>query len=212
MKKIGLTGGIATGKSSVLDHWRQRAGASLATIDTDSLAHRCLEPDTATYREVVDAFGDSILNPDGTVNRRGLGKVVFADTQRREQLNAIIHPAVRQVWRNEIERLAATGTTEIAVVAIPLLFEVNVAEEFDRVVAVGCSEPTQRARLAAQGLSDAQAKAQIAAQWPIQEKMDRADYVIWNDGTHRLLERQADLVWSRMKSKIKEADHAPSKN
>ncbi len=120
--KVGLTGGIATGKSTTLERWRSLGAASL---DADEYAHRALTPDTPTWEEVVRAFGNEILNPDRTVNRPKLGDIVFADDGKREVLNRIIHPAVDRMWREDIERLKRDGQAEVAVVAIPLLYEVG---------------------------------------------------------------------------------------
>ena len=203
--KIGLTGRIATGKSTTLRQWQQ-AGA--AGIDTDELAHQTLAPNTPTWDEVVRTFGREILNEDQTINRRSLGDMVFADEQKRLALNRIIHPVVRRMWTEEIEKLERTGKAEAVVVSIPLLYEVAAETEFDCVVVVGCSEQTQLARLAQKGLSESQARARIRAQWPVQQKMDKADFVIWNDGSLRVLLEQADIIWAN----IKETHHAASKN
>jgi dephospho-CoA kinase len=192
----------------VLDHWRHHADPAPATIDTDALAHRFLEPDTETYRAVVEEFGEEILSPNRTVDRDRLGDIVFGDSARRGRLNEIIHPAVRRAWQGEVERLETSGGTAAVVVVIPLLYEVGAADSFDAVVVVGCSEATQLARLGARGLGERPARARMAAQWPIREKMDRADYVIWNDGTRRVLEQQADAVWSR----LQEDDHVSNKD
>lgn len=208
--RLGLTGGIATGKSTLLQHW-QHAGA--AGVESDVLAHQTLAPDTPTWTEVGRIFGKEVLNPDRTVNRRRLGEIVFHDEAKRQQLNQIIHPAVRRLWTAELDRLARDGRTEVAVVAIPLLYEVAAEKEFDYVVAVGCSEPTQLARLAAKGLDETQARARIRAQLPVQTKLDRADFVIWNDGSLPVLYRQADIIWKTINpapSGIKESDHAPT--
>jgi len=205
MKKIGLTGGIAAGKSTVSAHWQQ-AGA--VVIESDLLAHRAYEPNTATYAEVVEVFGQEVLNPDQTINRRTLGEIVFADDQKRLALNRVVHPAVRVMWTEQLEQLERAGQTAVAVAAIPLLYEVGAESQFDWVVAVGCSEPTQLARLAAKGMTAAHAQARIRSQWPLQMKMDRADFVIWNDGQLEWLHQQAGVIWE----KIKESSHAPSKS
>jgi dephospho-CoA kinase len=189
--RVGLTGGIATGKSSVAELWRAKGAA---IIDSDLLARRALEPGTPTYAQVVERFGRGILNADGTVNRPALGDIVFADERRRQELNAIVHPAVRQLWKQ-----ALTGLTGTAVVAIPLLFEVGAENEFDCTVAVGCSATTQLTRLRNIGLDDARAQARIRAQMPVQEKLDRAQYAIWNDGSRTVLSRQADMIWDKIK-------------
>ena len=189
--RVGLTGGIATGKSSVAELWRAK-GAMI--IDSDLLARRTLEPGTLTYRQVVERFGKEILNADGTVNRPALGDIVFANERRRQELNGIVHPAVRQMWTQ-----ALAGQTGIAVVAIPLLFEVGAENEFDCTVAVGCSEATQLGRLQANGLDEARAQARIRSQMPVQEKLDRAKYAIWNDGSRAVLSRQAEMIWEKFK-------------
>jgi len=189
--KVGLTGGIATGKSSVAELWRAH-GATV--IDSDALAHAALEPGTATYRQVVAEFGQGILNANGTINRRTLGEIVFNDAARRQVLNAIIHPIVRQQWTQ-----AAAGVTGVCVVAIPLLFEVGAETEFETVVVVGCSEQSQLTRLAAKGLTESQGRSRIQSQWPVQQKMDRGQFVIWNDGSRAVLHRQAEMIWSKLK-------------
>lgn len=203
--KVGLTGGIATGKSATLNHW-QRAGAT--GIDADELAHQALTPHTPTWGEVVGTFGTKILKKDKTVNRQKLGEIVFADESKRAALNRIIHPAVDRMWKEEVGRLEREGKAEVVVLAIPLLYEVGAETQFDCVVVVGCSEPTQLARLARKGLRKTQARARIRAQWPLQTKMDRADFVIWNDGSLRVLSEQAGIIWAN----IKETDHAANKN
>ena len=192
--KVGLTGGIATGKSSVAELWRAKGAA---VIDSDVLAHRTLEPDAPTYAAVVQTFGQGILNADRTVNRRALGEIVFADEQRRQALNNIVHPAVSEMWTKELAALA--DKVEVAVVGIPLLFEVGVEKEFDCTVAVGCSELTQLARLRAHGLDEDGARARIRAQMPVQQKLERADYAIWNDGSREVLSRQAEIIWKKIK-------------
>lgn len=202
LRKIGLTGGIACGKSTVLRRWED-AGA--AGIDTDVLAHQTLERGTPMWQGVVGEFGRGILNADESVNRARLGEIVFADEAARQKLNSIVHPAVRRMWAEALEELGRDGHTRVAVVSIPLLYEVGAENEFDCVVVVACSELTQLARLAAKGLNEEQARVRIRAQWPIQKKMDRADYVIWNDGALAHLQRQADKIWAT----IKENHHAP---
>lgn len=203
--KVGLTGGIATGKSTTLRRW-QKAGA--AGIDTDELAHRALAPHTSTWNEVLRTFGIEILNDDETVNRRKLGEIVFADESKRLALNRIIHPVVHQMWTAEMEKAERQGNAEVAVVAIPLLYEVAAEASFDCVVVVGCSEQTQLARLAKKGLDETSARARIRAQWPLQKKMDKADFVIWNDGSLPVLAEQANVIWAN----IKESTHAATKN
>ncbi len=204
--KIGLTGGIACGKSTVTHRWSRGNGTAL--IDADQLAHQTLEPDTSTWADVVRVFGKEILNADGTVNRPKLGEIVFGNEQKRLALNRIVHPAVARMWTEELDTLDREGRAQVAIVAIPLLYEVGAEKQFDCVVVVASSEQTQMARLTASGLTETQALARIRAQWPLQMKMDRADFVIWNNGSDRVLSEQADMIWTR----IKENYHAASKN
>jgi len=203
--RVGLTGGIASGKTTVAQQWQQKGAV---VIDADELAHAALEPGTPSYQAVVQRFGMGIVNPDGTVNRPALGEIVFQDPDQRQALNQIIHPVVRQKRRAILDALTRSGGDVIAVAVIPLLYEVGEETEFDCVVVVACSETTQLARLAAKGLGERQARARIAAQWPLSRKMDRADYVIWNDGSRRVLAEQADIIWNH----IKENHHAARQN
>jgi dephospho-CoA kinase len=204
LAKVGLTGGIATGKSTVAQHWQQ-AGAAI--IDADALAHQTLLTDTPTWQEVVRVFGNGILNADRTVNRPKLGDIVFGDEQKRLALNRIVHPAVERMWTEQLDKLERTGKTEAAVVSIPLLYEVGAEKRFDWIVVVACSEQTRLARLAAKGMTETQARSRIRAQWPLQQKMDRADFVIWNDASLDVLHQQADIIWET----IKENRHAATK-
>jgi len=202
--KVGLTGGIAAGKSTVTTRWR-KTGA--ATIDADDLAHEALTPGTPTHADVVKTFGKKILNADQTINRRALGKIVFEDERKRLALNQIIHPYVHKAVTKTLTQWEQDGQVAVGVVSIPLLYEVGEENSFDFVVTVACSEQTQVARLTSKGLSKAQARARIRAQWPLPTKMDRADFVIWNDGLLQVLEQQAAIIWET----IKETGHAARK-
>ena len=203
--KLGLTGGIASGKSTVATHWRE-SGA--AVIDADELAHQTLRPETPTHLAIVKAFGKEILEENGTINRARLGEIVFANERKRVALNQIVHPAVDQMWKAAVGEIERSGQADVVVLSIPLLYEVGVENEFDQVVVVAASEQTQLSRLAAKGLNVTQARARVQAQWPIQKKMDKADFVIWNDGSLAVLAEQADIIWAT----IKESHHAPGKN
>lgn len=200
--KVGLTGGIATGKSTVASLWSAKG---VVIIDSDELARRSLEPGTDSYREVLQKFGHGILHSNGTVNRAALGDIVFNDDKKRQILNQIIHPLVRQMWLQLLRECEADAVTEIVAAAIPLLYEVEAENEFECIVTVGCSETTQKARLVAKGLTETQAMARIRAQMPLNKKMDRADFVIWNDGSLDVLAKQAETILHR----IKETAHAP---
>jgi dephospho-CoA kinase len=199
--RVGLTGGIAAGKSAVAELWRAKGAV---VIDSDALAHEALAPGTPTHEAVVKEFGAGVVNADGSINRAALGEIVFRNEERRLVLNGLVHPAVRQKRQEIFAELERGGADAVAVAVIPLLYEVGEEKEFDCVATVACSAATQLARLAAKGLSEPQARARIASQWPLAKKMDRADYVIWNDGSRQTLAQQADTIWNN----IKETCHA----
>jgi dephospho-CoA kinase len=193
--RLGLTGGIASGKTTVLDMLRSRGAF---TIDTDEIAHAILAKGSDVWKSVVEMFGRDILNPDETINRARLGEIVFADAARRQTLNELTHPAIRREWLGQIESLRGRGFAGVVAVAVPLLFETNAQSEFDVTVAVACSEATQMARLKVRGLSEEQARQRIAAQMRIQEKMTLADIVIWNDVPLAVLSQQVRAVWEKI--------------
>ena len=196
--RIGLTGGIAAGKSTVAELWRAQGAA---IIDTDALAHAALAPGTPTHAAIIKAFGAGIRAADGTIHRPALADIVFGNEAQRQVLNGIIHPVVRRGWQETLAQWEREQQTPVAVVMVPLLYEVGVEREFDVVVVVACSATTQLARLTGKGLTEAQARARIAAQWPVTKKMDRADYVIWNDGSQRVLAEQSAQVWKQIKER-----------
>jgi dephospho-CoA kinase len=180
MLKVALTGGIATGKSSVRE-WFESLG--IPTIDADSLAHDALRPSSPTLQLVVERFGKGVLAPDGTVDRRALGALVFADAAARKDLEALVHPAVYAAIGAWFLRLATPGGPPIAIADIPLLYETNDSGAFDRVIVATCDRATQLARAVTRGLSEEEAHQRIAAQMPLAEKVRRADYVIDTNGS-----------------------------
>jgi dephospho-CoA kinase len=179
MLKVGLTGGIATGKTYVSRRLRE---AGVPVVDADALARQAVAPGTEGLAAVVHRFGTDVLTADGALDRPALGRIVFADEAARRDLEAIVHPIVR---RRTAEFFAALpADTPVAVADIPLLFETHRERTFDRVVVVACAPATQLQRLMARdGLSREAAEQRIAAQLPIEEKVRRADYVIHTDGT-----------------------------
>ncbi|MCX6356442.1 MAG: dephospho-CoA kinase [Candidatus Aureabacteria bacterium] len=196
MLKIGLTGGIATGKAAVADCCA-RLGALV--IDADDLAHEALAPGGEAWRKAVDAFGRGILTPEGAIDRRALARLVFADTGKREQLNMIVHPPVIAGITRRLSFAEAEGKHPAAVVNVPLLFEAGMAEMFDAVVVVTCPREEQVRRCAARdGLSVEEVEARIGAQMPLDEKERRADYVIDNGGTREETETQVEGLWKTL--------------
>ena len=190
--QIGLTGGIACGKSTVA---RLLARKHAYLICADEAARAALGKGQPAWRQVVRTFGKRILTTDGNIDRKKLGALVFASPRKRARLEAIVHPHVRRQWRRQLARCAGERKFRAAVVDVPLLYEVNIAKLFDAVVVVAASRATQLKRLRERGLSGREAEARIGAQWPIQRKIDLADYVVWNDGSLPLLRQQVNRIW-----------------
>ncbi|MGE5360856.1 MAG: dephospho-CoA kinase [Bacteroidales bacterium] len=209
MLRIALTGGIATGKSYVL---ARIAAAGLPTVDADRLVHAALAPGSPAVPLIASRFGPGIVTSAGAVDRRALGAIVFSDDQARRDLEAILHPHVYRVideWFEGLEKLrrpkgrkSESPKVHVAVADVPLLYETHHETLFDRVIVTACPRERQLARLKERsGLSDEQARARLAAQWPIEEKMRRADYVIDTSGTFEETDRQVDEVIERLKAK-----------
>jgi len=179
MLRVALTGGIATGKSHVLEECRRHG---LACLDADELAHGVTAAETEATAAIAARFGADVLAPDGSVDRSKLGPVVFADPAALRDLDAIVHPAVYRAIGAALRGFERLGYPMV-VVAVPLLYESGHEKDFDRVIVTACAIDTQRARLRARGLSATAAEQRIAAQWPTEEKAARADFVIRTDGT-----------------------------
>ena len=195
MRRVVLTGGIATGKSHVLD----RFGAlGVPTTDADQLARATVAPDGPAWQAVRDRFGAGMFDDQGRLNRPKLGALVFADETARAALNAIVHPHVRVAINGWFANLETTGASHLGIVAIPLFYEIPRREVFDRVIVTACDDGTQLARVVARGLSKTEAAQRIAAQLPTREKVRRADYSIWTDGTHAETDRQVDEIYERL--------------
>ncbi len=192
MRRIALTGGIATGKS----HVRARLEAlGVPTIDSDVLAREAVAAGTPALAAIVARFGPDVLDRSAALDRRKLGAIVFADASARRDLEAIVHPFVRAETDARLARLEARGEP-LAVADVPLLYEVGRDRDFDEVIVVACEPATQLARLMARDrIDEAEARRRIAAQWPIEEKIRRADYVIRTDGTFEETARQVDDVY-----------------
>jgi dephospho-CoA kinase len=194
MVRVALTGGIATGKSTVL---RRLTAAGIPVIDADLLARQVVARGTPGFDAVVARFGPGVVAAAGDLDRRALGARVFADPAARAALEAIVHPAVYVAIAAWVAGLPAA--TRVAVADIPLLFETGRAGDFDRVVVVACSRDEQRRRLRTRdGLTDAEVDARLAAQWPIEHKANRADRVIWTNGSLADTEREADRLASEL--------------
>ena len=197
MLRVALTGGIATGKSYVLEQLRKRG---VPCLDADALVHGITSAGTEATAAIADRFGGDVLAPDGGVDRAKLGPIVFADPAARAALEAIVHPAVYRAIEAGLRGLEALGDHPFAVVDVPLLYETGADVKFDRVVVTVCPPDLQLARLRERGISDTEARQRIAAQWPTDEKASRADFVIRTDGTFEDTDRQIDDVMHALRS------------
>ncbi len=191
MLKVALTGGIATGKSHVLERLRRRG---VPCLDADALAHGVEAAGTEATQAIAARFGDGVLAKDGSVDRTKLGPIVFADSAARSDLEAIVHPAVYRAIRAGLRAFELTGNPRLAVVDVPLLFESGRASDFDTVIATVCKPDIQLARLIARGLSDEDARRRLAAQLPAAEKATRANHVIDTSGTFEETDAQVDRL------------------
>lgn len=179
MVLVGLTGGVATGKSTVALMFKQ-CGAIV--IDADVLARSVVEPGKPAWREIVKLFGEKVLNPDRTINRRMLGSIVFRDPAKRKQLEHIIHPRVAREQRRLIRAVRARTPRAVVVYEVPLLFEAGIEKHVDYIVVVNANQDTQLARLQKRdGLSRMEALQRIRSQLPLAHKRRLADFVL--DGT-----------------------------
>lgn len=203
MLLVALTGNIASGKSEVA---RVFAARGARVIDADVLAREVVEPGTPALAEIAARWGTRILHADGSLDRAALRRIVFADPAEREALNAIVHPRV-EARRRELLAAAEREGVPIVVADIPLLFEVGLADRFDRVVLVDASESARRQRLVThRGVPEADARAMIASQMPAAEKRKRAHIVIENDGTLDELRARAERVWDMLAREARTAD------
>lgn len=197
MLRVALTGGIATGKSYCLSHF---AELGVPVVDADKLARDAVIPGSPGLRAVAARFGPEVLAADGSLDRPALGRIVFGDTRARAALEAIIHPEVYRHIREWFANLPSG--TRVAIADIPLVFETGHNHDFDAVVVAACNPEEQLRRVMARdGLSEREARARLAAQWPIEEKVKRADYVVWTDRGFADTDRQIRDVHDRLKER-----------
>lgn len=187
---LGLTGGVGMGKSTAATLLRRRG---LPVVDTDDLARQVVEPGQPALEEIRAAFGESLIGPEGQLRRGDLARLVFSKEEARKKLEQILHPRIRQLWHDQVQTWRDEGHN-FAVVVIPLLFETGAEKELDRTICVACSAATQRQRLAPRGWSAEQIEQRIRAQLPIEQKLAKADFVIWTEGTMEVHEAQLERV------------------
>jgi dephospho-CoA kinase len=192
---IGLTGGVGMGKSTAAAVLARRR---LAVIDTDELARELVQRGQSALTEISKTFGDAMIDGAGELRRDELARIVFADPVKRKQLEAILHPRIRERWLAQLEKHRVEGRTA-AVVVIPLLFETDATKHFTHIICVACSTATQRARLAERGWSNEAIDQRIASQWPIEKKIAASNFVVWTEGGLDVHEQQLDRILNTLR-------------
>ena len=185
--KIGLTGGIACGKSVVLEMFKE---AGWHTLSADALVHELLDHDPEVIEAVISKFGIEVKASDASLNKKAIAKVVFADSQQREWLEGLLHPLVQKRWTSALDEEPDKNW----VVEIPLLFEKKLEKDFDLVVCLSSSRENQLERLQSRGMNEADAEARIARQAPQAEKIEKSDFVLTNTGSLNFLRKQFQIL------------------
>jgi dephospho-CoA kinase len=195
MMNIGLTGGIACGKSTVAD-MLVALGAIL--IDADQLAREVVLPGRPALQQIAARFGDNVINQDGTLYRRGLGEIIFNEPNARKDLEAITHPFIRQEMWGQMEQAELNHPDKLVVVDVPLLYESGLQAHFDKVMVVYVPEEIQIQRLMKRDtLTPEAAQLRLSAQMPIEQKKLLADIVIFNEGSLEETKQQIQVFWQR---------------
>jgi dephospho-CoA kinase len=196
---LGLTGGIATGKSTVAAMLRERG---ITVVDADAIAREVVEPGRPAYEAIVRHFGQDVLLPDGQIDRKKLGEIIFSNEAERQVLNEIVHPVVRKEMREQAEQAERAGE-QIVFMDIPLLFESKLQHMVHKIVVVYVPASTQLVRLMERDdLDEEQAKKRLRAQLPIEQKKLEADFVIDNQGTREETEKQVDELLATLQAEI----------
>ncbi|HEY6270296.1 MAG TPA: dephospho-CoA kinase [Candidatus Acidoferrum sp.] len=191
MLRLGLTGGIASGKSAAAAMLREMG---FAVLDADSLAHKLIEPGQPAYGEVLQEFGDSVIATGGRVDRAKLSAIVFSDRAKLDRLNAIVHPRVAEVIFSQFEAWRRAGVRDAVFVEAALLIESGIHKKLDGLIVAWCDPDQQLERLVTRGLSEAEARRRIAAQIPVEEKLLLATEKIDCSGSLEATRRQVEAL------------------
>ena len=199
MFKVGLTGGIACGKSTVA---RMLVNKGALLIDADQIARELVKPGKPAWVEIVNWLGEDVLCEDGNLNRPRVAELVFENDLYLQKINAIIHPRVNELFMERSNELEKDYPDRIQIWDIPLLFEAGFQDRVDYIVVVACSEDIQIKRLTDRdGLSRDEAIRRIRSQLELEKKINAADYVINNDGGKGILKEQVDLLWKKLEDR-----------
>lgn len=194
---LGVTGGIASGKT-VVAKMLEELGAAL--IDFDLLARQVVEPGEPAFTQIVDYFGKEVLQEDGTLNRKKLSKIVFQDTEKRNQLEGFTHPPIFEEFLKQVNAITEKDPEAVIQVVVPLLIEKNLQPIFDKILVVYVPEEQQIERLVERdGISREEAARMLEAQLPIDQKLTYADFVVHNEGSTEGTRKQLEEVWLELK-------------
>jgi dephospho-CoA kinase len=196
MKRLGLTGGIASGKSAIAEMLRE---LGFHVIDADELGHRLMEPGRPAFSEIVKEFGDEVIDGAGRIDRRKLGEMVFVDRRKLEKLNAILHPRVEEEMSRQFAEWEKEGVRDAAFVEAALLVEAGYQKKLDGLVVAWCKPEQQIERLLARGMSLEEARGRIAAQMPSQEKLGHATVKIDCSGSLEETRGQVEELAGKLK-------------
>ena len=194
MKICGLTGGLGMGKSTAAEILRAHG---VPVVDTDDLARQLVQPGEPALAEIQIQFGKNIVASDGRLCRDKLAEMVFNDVAVRNKLEEILHPRIRERWLAQIETWRGENQ-RLAVVVIPLLYETQAEAYFDKIICAACSAANQRKRLLERGWSVEQIARRIAAQMPVDQKIARANFVVWTDGYLNDHRQQLERILARL--------------
>jgi dephospho-CoA kinase len=198
MLKVGLTGGIGTGKSTV---GRMFVDLGCHLIESDAITRSLFEPGQAVNRAVAAAFGPAVVGPEGRINRAVLGELVFHDSALRHKLNSIVHPAIIQHQAEWLKSVKSQDPHAVAIVEAALMVEVGTYKNYDKLIVVTCTPEIQRERLKERtGLSEEQIDARIGSQMPLAEKVKYADFVIDNSGDLEQTQNQVQRIHARLRA------------
>lgn len=199
MKWIGLTGGIASGKSTVAD---LLVGLGFAVINADSAAHKALQPESDVFNLIIKKFGKEILNSENQIDRRRLGDIVFLDPSKRLILEQLVHPIVQKIVQAEKYKLESQGT-KWAFYDVPLLYEKKLEKNFDAVVLVTCDEAMQRQRLKDRNkLGENDINLRLKSQIALEEKIKKTSYVIYNNGSLEDLKKSTEIIIEKLQKNL----------
>lgn len=203
-KRIGLTGGIGAGKTTVSGYF---SALGVPVVCADEIARDALQKEGACYRRVIETFGEAVLCGDGTIDRKKLADIVFSNEEKRRMLNDIVHPYVRETMFDQANAMQAKNGSGIVLFDVPLLFESGMDKDMDANILVVCNEETRIRRIMERdGMTRASAEARIRSQMPEDEKQPLTDFILENHSTQSNLEKQVEALYKKLTESVHAAD------